>query len=92
MKTAHEILTDFTALAENEVQRIRTGFAPGPSMRDCLGQWQATIREAKDYLAETNLPPLPQMIAQRRAQIEAMAREAASPSPRLLPEQFEGGE
>lgn len=92
MKTAHEILTDFTALAENEVQRVRTGHAPGPAMRDILGQWEATIREAKEYLAETNLPPLPQMIAQRRAQIEAMAREEASPTPKLLPEQFEGGE
>lgn len=41
------ILTDLTMMAENECKRIRTGHAPGPSMRDGVGQWEATIKEAK---------------------------------------------
>jgi hypothetical protein len=47
------VLLDFVFMAENEVKRIKTGYAPGPSMRDCLGQWEATIREAKELLEES---------------------------------------
>lgn len=47
----HEVLLDFVIMAENEIQRIRTGYAPGPAMRDTIGQWQATVREARALLA-----------------------------------------
>jgi hypothetical protein len=50
-KSGKALLIDFVAMAENEIQRIKTGYAPGLSMRDCLGQWEATVREAKAAIA-----------------------------------------
>ena len=50
-------LIDFVVMARNECQRIRKGHAPGPSMRDCVGQWEATIREAQNALEEYKLSP-----------------------------------
>lgn len=51
--THESIILGFVSLAKNEIQRIKTGKAPGPSMRDCLGQWEATVREA-ELLLEAN--------------------------------------
>lgn len=47
-----DVLVDFITMAENEIHRIKTGYAPGPAMRDCIGQWQATVREARELLKE----------------------------------------
>jgi len=46
-KLMQDALTDFISLAENEIKAIETGEAPGPRMRDIVGQWKATVREAK---------------------------------------------
>ncbi len=51
-KLMQDALTDFISLAENEIKAIETGKAPGPRMRDIVGQWKATIREAKQAIAE----------------------------------------
>lgn len=49
-----EVVTDFVLMSENEIQRIKTGKAPAPAMRDCIDQWEATIREARQVLARFN--------------------------------------
>ncbi len=51
-KLMQDALTDFILLAENEIQAIETGKAPGSRMRDIVGQWKATVREAKQAIAE----------------------------------------
>lgn len=51
-KLMQDALIDFISLAENEIQAIETGKAPGPRMRDIVGQWKATVREAKQAIAE----------------------------------------
>lgn len=48
--TFKDVLLDFIAMSENEIKRIKTGKAPGPAMRDCIGQWESTIRDAKRLL------------------------------------------
>lgn len=48
--TAITVLIDFCQMAENEIRRIKTGYAPGPSMRDCVGQWEAAVREARQII------------------------------------------
>lgn len=52
LNDVYSVLTDLVVMAENEIQRIKTGYAPGPSMRDTVGQWEATVREARKILAE----------------------------------------
>ncbi len=54
-KLMQDTLTDFISLAENEIQAIETGKAPGPRMRDIIGQWKATVREAKQAIAEARI-------------------------------------
>ena len=55
-KLMQDALTDFISLVENEIQAeiqaIETGKAPGPRMRDIIGQWKATVKEAKQAIAE----------------------------------------
>ena len=51
MATIVSVLTDFAVMAENEIQGIRTGKSKGPRMRDCVGQWEATVKEAKQILS-----------------------------------------
>lgn len=46
----HRLLVDFTVMVDNEIQRIKTGRSPGPSMRDAIGQWESLVREARTLL------------------------------------------
>lgn len=50
--TEREVLIDFVALAKNMLLELRTGRQKGPSFRDCLGQWEATVREAEELVGE----------------------------------------
>lgn len=47
------VLLDFVLMVENEIRYVRTGRSSGPVMRDCIGQWEATMREARKVLAFT---------------------------------------
>ena len=44
------VLRDFVVMAENEIRRVKFGYASGPSMRDVVGQWEAAVREARVLL------------------------------------------
>ena len=46
------LILDFITLAESEIEGIQTGKTRGLRVRDCLGQWIATVREAKKLLQE----------------------------------------
>ena len=48
-KAAMTVLGDFVFMANQEILRIKTGYGR-ISMRDCLGQWEATVREARELL------------------------------------------
>jgi len=50
IKELEGIVMDYTVMARNEIDRIKTGQAPGPSMRDCIGQWEATVLRATEAL------------------------------------------
>jgi hypothetical protein len=45
-----ECLRDFAAMVENELQGTQTGKYRGPQMRDCIGQWKALARDARNIL------------------------------------------
>jgi hypothetical protein len=50
MTDAEKVLLDFVTLAEAEIEGIQTGKSRGLRMRDCLGQWKATVKEARKLL------------------------------------------
>lgn len=46
-----DVLRDFIVMTQNEIEYVETGKHPGRSpMRDCLGQWKASVREAREVL------------------------------------------
>lgn len=49
-------VTDAVFMIENEIYYIRTGRREGPIMRDCIGQWEALLRELK--LLKQELEPI----------------------------------
>ncbi len=51
-----DCLLDFEVMAENEIQRVQTGKAPGPSMRDGIGQWVAVVRAARQLRNREDCP------------------------------------
>lgn len=46
-------IQDIVTMARNECYAIRTGQARGPRMRDCIGQWESTIRALQSFLDAT---------------------------------------
>ena len=51
-----DVLLDLTVMVENELHRIKYGRGPGLAMRDCIGQWESTIREARVVLRAMEPP------------------------------------
>jgi len=51
LEARERVLLDFVTLVEDEIIGVKTGKSPsGVRMRDVLGQWESTIREAKELL------------------------------------------
>ena len=46
-------IQDIVTMARNECRAIRTGQARGPRMRDCIGQWESTVRALQSFLDAT---------------------------------------
>lgn len=46
-------ILDIVTMAENELQGLRTGKSKGSRMRDCIGQWESTVRALRSYLDAT---------------------------------------
>ncbi len=44
------LLVNAKVMIENECRRIRTGYAPGPSMRDAVGQWESLAKDISKFL------------------------------------------
>jgi hypothetical protein len=45
-----ECLMDFAAMVENEIEGVQTGKYHGPRMNECIGQWKALARDARNIL------------------------------------------
>jgi hypothetical protein len=44
---------DIVTMAQDELQGIRTGKCAGLRMRDCVGQWESTVKALRSYLEAT---------------------------------------
>lgn len=44
---------DIVHMARNELEGLRTGKSRGLRMRDCIGQWESTVRALQSFLDAT---------------------------------------